>query len=199
MKIKEVCERTGLTDKAVRTYINAGLISPQYSENYEGRKSYSFSESDVETLKKIIIYRRAGLSLSVIKSVLDNTVSLKDALASSAHRLDDNSEEIILSRQLVDDLLEGNFTNENIDINWFFSEEYQPDPLKEFKTKTAKIMKYVTVLLVFLCVAVIGNTVLKFLNGELKETMDIAFQLIFDIVSVGAIAIFLHYYRKLWN
>ena len=199
MKIKEVCEKTGLTDKAIRTYIKEGLISPHYSENFEGRKSYTFSDTDVQNLKRIIIYRRAGLSLSVIKSVIDNSVSLKEALETSAHRLDDNSEEIALSRRLVDDLLDGNFTNENIDINLFFSEEYQPDPLKEFKKKTAKIMKYVTVMLVLLCAAVIGNTVLKILNGELIEAADIILQLVFDTVSVGAMVIFLHYYRNLWK
>ena len=197
MKIKEVCKRTGLTDKAIRTYISEGLISPSFSENYEGRKSYSFSENDITNLKKIIIYRRAGLSLSVIKSVLDNSVSLREALEASADRLDDNSEEIALSRQLVDDLIEGGYTNESIDIEFFLGDKYQPDSLKDLKRKNAKIVRYVTVMLFLLCAAVIGNTVLKILNGELQETADIIIQIIFDIVSVGAVSIFLYYFKSL--
>ena len=36
MKIKEVCEKTGLTDRAVRFYIENELIHPDYTENYTG-------------------------------------------------------------------------------------------------------------------------------------------------------------------
>ncbi|MFR5876465.1 MAG: MerR family transcriptional regulator [Eubacterium sp.] len=38
MKIKEVCKRTELTDKAIRTYIRNGLVFPKYDEKYTGRK-----------------------------------------------------------------------------------------------------------------------------------------------------------------
>ncbi len=54
MKIKEVCAKTGLTDKAIRHYIRNGLVFPVYNENYTGRKSYSFSECDVEHLNQTI-------------------------------------------------------------------------------------------------------------------------------------------------
>lgn len=42
MKIKAVCEETGLTDRAVRYYIDEGLIRPEFTENYIGRRSYDF-------------------------------------------------------------------------------------------------------------------------------------------------------------
>ena len=48
MKIKEVCEKTGVTDKAIRTYIKNGLVFPDYEENYPGRKKFDFSEADIE-------------------------------------------------------------------------------------------------------------------------------------------------------
>ena len=34
MKIKQVCEATGLTDRAIRYYIEEGLVAPAYTENY---------------------------------------------------------------------------------------------------------------------------------------------------------------------
>jgi DNA-binding transcriptional MerR regulator len=43
MKIKAVCERTELTDRTIRYYIEEGLISPAFTENYLGRKSFDFS------------------------------------------------------------------------------------------------------------------------------------------------------------
>ena len=36
MKIKTVCEKTGLTDRTIRYYIEEGLVSPSYTENYLG-------------------------------------------------------------------------------------------------------------------------------------------------------------------
>ena len=52
MKIKAVCEATGLTDRTVRYYIEEGLLSPKYTENYLGRKNYDFSQQDIKNLKK---------------------------------------------------------------------------------------------------------------------------------------------------
>lgn len=44
MKIKEVCERTGLTRRAVRFYEEKGLISPEIREENEYR---DYTETDV--------------------------------------------------------------------------------------------------------------------------------------------------------
>lgn len=38
MKIKEVCEKTGLTDRAIRYYIENGLVFPDKNENYAGHR-----------------------------------------------------------------------------------------------------------------------------------------------------------------
>ena len=58
MKMKEACKYTGLTDKAIRLYIERQLIFPSYTENYMGRKSFNFSETDVEELKMIATLRK---------------------------------------------------------------------------------------------------------------------------------------------
>ncbi len=47
MKMKEVIERTDLTDRAIRLYIENGLVSPSCSESYAGRKNIEFSAEDV--------------------------------------------------------------------------------------------------------------------------------------------------------
>lgn len=63
MKIGEVLEKTGLTDRAVRLYIEHGLITPSVEKKYSGRKSFAFSAEDVEKLRKISILRKADFSL----------------------------------------------------------------------------------------------------------------------------------------
>ncbi len=66
MKIKEVITTTGLTDRAIRLYIDSGLIAPKHTENYAGRKSFDFSDEDVAKLKNIAIMRKAGFSIEAI-------------------------------------------------------------------------------------------------------------------------------------
>ena len=72
MKIKEVCSLTGLTVRTIRYYIEEQLITPDYTENYLGRRSYIFSEKDVSTLNEIVIYRKFGFSISDIKAIKDD-------------------------------------------------------------------------------------------------------------------------------
>ena len=69
MKIKEVIAKTGLTDRAIRLYIEKDLVKPEYDENYNGRKSIDFSEKDVEQLKNIALLRKADFSITEIKAL----------------------------------------------------------------------------------------------------------------------------------
>lgn len=78
MKIKDVMEQTGLTDKAIRLYINNGLAAPSIEENYSGRKSIDFSEADVERLKNIALLRKAGFSIADIKACLTDENNINE-------------------------------------------------------------------------------------------------------------------------
>ena len=69
MKIKDVITETGLTDRAIRLYIENGLVSPSCNENYAGRKNIDFTQDDVETLKNIATLRKAGFSINEIKQI----------------------------------------------------------------------------------------------------------------------------------
>ena len=72
MKIKAVCEKTGLTDRTVRYYIEEGLISPSYTENYLGRKSFDFSDDDVTALCDIAVLRSFEFSIEEIRTLLND-------------------------------------------------------------------------------------------------------------------------------
>ena len=69
MKIKEICQKTGLTDRTVRFYIEEQLITPFYTENYLGRKSFDFSDEDLGRLKEIATLRSFGFSVEEIKQL----------------------------------------------------------------------------------------------------------------------------------
>lgn len=70
MKIKTVCEKTGLTDRTIRYYIEEGLITPSFTENYLGRKSFDFSDDDISKLCDIATLRNFDFSISEINKLL---------------------------------------------------------------------------------------------------------------------------------
>lgn len=70
MRMKAVCEATGLTDRAVRFYIEEGLIEPDYTESYTGRKTFDFSEADVRQLRDIAVLRKFDFTVAEIRAML---------------------------------------------------------------------------------------------------------------------------------
>lgn len=68
MLINEVSKLTGLTKKAIDYYTLKGLVNPVILEN--GYRDYS--DSEVETLKKICVLRKLSLGIDDIANVLDS-------------------------------------------------------------------------------------------------------------------------------
>ncbi len=84
MQMKDVCARTGLTDRAVRLYVENGLVSPHQEVNYAGRRSLSFSEEDVRALEDVATLRRAAFSLTDIAAMQSSPEALPALI--EAHR-----------------------------------------------------------------------------------------------------------------
>ena len=80
MKIKEVSEKTELTERAIRLYIENGLVAPNVNESYSGRRNIEFSEEDVERLKSISVLRKAGFSIAQIKLMQSEPEKSKEIL-----------------------------------------------------------------------------------------------------------------------
>ena len=93
MKIKKVCEETGLTDRTVRYYIEEKLISPSYTENYLGRKSFDFSEEDLKRLKDIATLRAFGFSVEEIKALASGQESSRQIVESVKKRTENTIDE----------------------------------------------------------------------------------------------------------
>lgn len=86
MKIKSVCEQTGLTDRTIRYYIEEKLIFPLYTENYLCRKTYCFSEKDIKDLNDIAVLRKFDFTLEEIKSVINDAETSKVILSNVKDR-----------------------------------------------------------------------------------------------------------------
>lgn len=81
MKMKTVCEQTGLSDRAVRFYMEEHLIAPSYTENYLGRRAYDFSETNVQDLRDIAVLRKFGFSIENIRQLKEEPGSSTEVLA----------------------------------------------------------------------------------------------------------------------
>lgn len=127
MKIKDVITATKLTDRAVRLYMEEGLLAPEVKESYSGRRSIEFSTEDVEKLKRISLLRRAGFSISQIKALCEGGDPASDAFREfmddkiRQHELDGKVIESLsvidaeagvtledVASRLTDEMLEGN-------------------------------------------------------------------------------------------
>ncbi|BDQ55574.1 MerR family transcriptional regulator [Enterococcus faecalis] len=104
----EIQKETGLTRKAIEYYEDKGLIHPQKSEN--GYRDYS--EKDLETLRKVSVFRKLGMSISEINQCISSGGdTLSSVLRKKEHQLEvDEKRKAILemvvkgeSNQLIND------------------------------------------------------------------------------------------------
>ena len=87
MKIKTICEITGLTDRTIRYYIEKELVCPAYTENYLGRKSFHFSQEDIEILKSISVLRQFDFTIDEIQQIIIDANSSSTIIANVINRI----------------------------------------------------------------------------------------------------------------
>ena len=101
VKIKEVISQTGLTDRAIRLYIENDLVTPDNEKSYNGRNNYNFTQADIERFEQIAILRKADFSLEQIKSLKSGGESAKEVLIAY---LNDKKESVVIGQKIVDAL-----------------------------------------------------------------------------------------------
>lgn len=77
MRISEVAERTGLNISNVRFYERKGLLTPVRED---GSKYRDYSEDDVNRIKRILLYRKIGISVDTIYMILNDRYALTDII-----------------------------------------------------------------------------------------------------------------------
>ena len=101
MKIKEVIAATGLTDRAIRLYIENGLVTPENQKSHNGRNNYNFTQADVECFDQIALLRKADFSLEQIKTLKSGGESAKEVLIAY---LATKKESVVTGQKIVDAL-----------------------------------------------------------------------------------------------
>lgn len=77
MKLKEICEKTGLSRKTLRLYEEKGLITPQ-KELKNGREYREYSEIDLQNLQNIALLRRAWFTMDEIRQMQQEPDSIQE-------------------------------------------------------------------------------------------------------------------------
>lgn len=101
MKIKEVCERTGLTRRAVRFYEEKGLISPEIREENEYR---DYTEADVRRLRLVARLRGYRFSVEAIRRLLERPQEAGAVFAAHRQELADEHGETAAILEALDRL-----------------------------------------------------------------------------------------------
>ena len=104
MKIKEVIAATGLTDRAIRLYIENGLVTPENQKSYTGRNHYNFTQEDIACLEQIAMLRKADFSLQQIKTLQQGGEAARLVLL---EYLSAKQESVIMGQRIIDALKDG--------------------------------------------------------------------------------------------
>lgn len=102
-KMKEICEKTGLTERTIRYYIEEQLIQPIVEDGVH-RKAYFFNEEHVQTLKDIAALRSAGFSITEVKAVLGNPTKISAIIGQKEMEYEEEINKIKKAKEILGNL-----------------------------------------------------------------------------------------------
>ena len=103
MKMKEICERSGLTERAVRLYCERGLVHPEkYWER--GREYLVFSDHNLRELAIVSELRHADFSLDEIALMLQSPEKCGDVLAGWRGRVTEQNQRLSQAKEKLAEL-----------------------------------------------------------------------------------------------
>jgi len=137
LKIKEVIAATGLTDRAIRLYIENGLVTPENQKSYTGRNNYIFTQADIDCFDQIATLRKADFSLEQIKTLKQGGEAAREVLL---EYLSAKRESVVMGQRIVGALKdfseEEPITIENVCAK--IKERIESVPLPEADKKESK-------------------------------------------------------------
>ena len=77
MRISEAAKKTGLSASNIRFYEKKKLLVAGREQQNEYR---DYTDQDIECLKRIVVLRKAGLSIEEIRDIFDGKADVKTVL-----------------------------------------------------------------------------------------------------------------------
>lgn len=113
MRINEVEKLLGIPKATIRYYEDEGLLKPSRTDS--GYRDYD--TQDIENLKRIIVLRKAGISVSSIRGIINDELTLQDAARKSLDDLQSKMEELAGSIRLCDEIAHSDYTLDKMDAD----------------------------------------------------------------------------------
>ncbi len=88
MRIKEVVQQTGLTEKTIRYYESCGLVIPRMEEK-NGRLWRDYTEEHVRQLAAVAVLRRASFRVDEIALLMDTPEKIPEILQAVQQRVEE--------------------------------------------------------------------------------------------------------------
>lgn len=119
MKIKELEEILSVPRATIRFYEKQGLIAPIRSKENEYR---DYSDADITKLKKILILRKIGFSVSEIQDLFDETTDLQSLLTQQINALEKQRNDIDGAIDICKDMKNSYISIESLDEDYYWEE-----------------------------------------------------------------------------
>lgn len=117
MTISEVAKCLGVDISTVRFYERKGLVTPVRREDSKYR---DYSEEDVMTLKRIMLYRKLDFSIDDIQSILSEDTDFHEMLVSRRQQLNVQKEQLLGSLALCEKMLDDN-VGKDMEVDYYLS------------------------------------------------------------------------------
>lgn len=127
MKINELEKMLNISRANIRFYEKEGLLTPERKDN--GYREYD--KNEIAILKKIIIYRKLGISIPNIKDIFNGTLALSEAIDNSMSSISSELTELVVSAKLCKELQTQCVENSNFDEIYYWSEIQRMESLGE--------------------------------------------------------------------
>ena len=118
MKINELEKMLNISRANIRFYEKEGLLTPERNDN--GYREYE--ENEIAILKKIIVYRKLGISIPNIKDIFNGTLTLSDAINDSMGIINSELTELAVSAKLCRDIKSQGVENSSFDEDFYWNE-----------------------------------------------------------------------------
>lgn len=122
MNIREAEVETGLTRANIRFYENEGLVAPERQEN--GYRNYT--KEHIETLKRIKLLRRLGISIEEIRGLQKEEQSLTQVLASRIYEVRQEERKLQEQQRICIKMQDDGVTYANLDADLYLREFGRP-------------------------------------------------------------------------
>lgn len=116
MKIQDVEKILNIPRANIRFYEKEGLISPK-----RGQNNYrEYSDDDIVQLKRIIVFRKIGVSIGDIKKLMNGEITLNEALDNSQENLLSQIEELNSALSVLNDMKKLETDFQSVDENYYY-------------------------------------------------------------------------------